>query len=262
MKLYVGDICDRLILQDQMKDHDIVVHFAAESHVDRSINSAYPFIETNVLGTLNVLESARETGIQTIIHISTDEVYGSLENGSADESYPLLPNSPYAASKAASDLVTRSFFQTFGLDIRVTRCSNNYGKYQHPEKFIPVVINSILNQSKIPIYGTGQNIREWIHVRDHCKAILKVLAQGRAGEIYNIGSGKYLNNVELAQNICRIMNAPEELITFVEDRKGHDFRYSIDSRKCDSLQVGSRFDFQFGLKETVEWYVSHQAWWG
>ena len=152
VKLYVGDICDRLILQDQMKDHDIVVHFAAESHVDRSINSAYPFIETNVLGTLNVLESARETGIQTIIHISTDEVYGSLENGSADESYPLLPNSPYAASKAASDLVTRSFFQTFGLDIRVTRCSNNYGKYQHPEKFIPVVINSILNQSKIPIY--------------------------------------------------------------------------------------------------------------
>jgi dTDP-glucose 4,6-dehydratase len=261
VSLIVGDICDHESLTRQMMNHDLVVHFAAESHVDRSINSAAPFFETNVLGTLNVLESARDTGVKTVIHVSTDEVYGSLQVGSADESFPLLPNSPYAASKAASDLVVRSYYKTHKMDIRITRCANNYGKYQFPEKFIPVVISAALNGDEIPVYGDGKNIREWIHVVEHCKAILAVIKKGAPGEIYNIGSGFFLSNIELAQKICHLMNAPKTQISYVKDRKGHDFRYSLNSKKISNIYKSIDPDFDNYLTETIEWYKNHQNWW-
>lgn len=258
----IADICDRDELVDRMINHDIVVHFAAESHVDRSINSATPFVQTNEMGTLNVLEAAKANGVKTVIHISTDEVYGSLKSGAADESYPLLPNSPYAASKAASDLIARSFFQTHGLDVRTTRCSNNYGKYQYPEKFIPVAINSILQKKKIPLYGNGQNLREWIHVTDHCKAILEVIKHGSAGEIYNIGSGLHLSNLELVQKLLEILKVDKTWISYVEDRRGHDFRYSVNSNKIDKISNFERVPFERGLEEVVEWYSENSEWWG
>ena len=261
LKVIKGDICDLPLLEESMKNHDFVLHFAAESHVDRSIDDGAVFVQTNVLGTFNVLEASRRSKIKTVIHVSTDEVYGSLAEGSADETYPLLPNSPYAASKAASDLLARSYFVTYGLDVRITRCCNNYGQYQFPEKVIPVIINSIQSKREIPIYGTGSNIREWIHVKDHCKNILAVLSYGNPGEIYNIGSGEYLTNLELARYICKLMSAPEELIIYVKDRLGHDFRYSINSSKIDSLSDFSYTTFNKGLDETINWYTKNSDWW-
>ena len=261
LNIRIADICDREVLSQAMTNHDVVVHFAAESHVDRSIKSATPFVTTNVLGTLNVLEAARSNDVNTIIHISTDEVYGSLAEGTATEESPLLPNSPYAASKAASDLLARSFYQTYNMDIRITRCSNNYGRFQYPEKLIPVVINAILRNQQIPVYGTGINVREWIHVTDHGKAILEVLQNGKPGEIYNIGSTNYLTNLELVKKICNIMGHGEELIEYVEDRLGHDFRYSIDYSKLKIFGLPDQVDFETGLQQTVEWYLTHQEWW-
>jgi dTDP-glucose 4,6-dehydratase len=261
LKVIKGDICDLSLLQKSMSGHDFVIHFAAESHVDRSIDDAAVFIQTNVLGTFNVLEASRKTKIKTVIHVSTDEVYGSLAEGSADETYPLLPNSPYAASKAASDLLARSYFVTHGLDVRTTRCCNNYGKYQFPEKVIPVIINSIQTGKKIPIYGTGANIREWIHVKDHCKDILTVLINGEPGEIYNIGSGEFLTNLELARCICNLMAASEELIVYVKDRLGHDFRYSINSSKTNYLSNFNYTSLNEGLGDTINWYRRNKNWW-
>jgi dTDP-glucose 4,6-dehydratase len=260
LKVIKGDICDLSLLEKSMSGHDFVIHFAAESHVDRSIDDASTFVQTNVLGTFNVLEASRKTKIKTVIHVSTDEVYGSLAEGSADETYPLLPNSPYAASKAASDLLARSYFITHGLDVRTTRCCNNYGKYQFPEKIIPVIINSILDNKKIPIYGDGTNVREWIAVTKHCESILSVLMHGEAGEIYNIGSGYSLSNFELAKLICKSMGVSEDIISYVQDRPGHDYRYSVTSSKVFRLKETENY-FDQNIEEVINWYVNNPKWW-
>ena len=256
-----GDICDVATLENSMLGHDFVIHFAAESHVDRSINDASDFVHTNVVGTFNVLESSRKIGVKKVVHVSTDEVYGSLTQGTADESRLLAPNSPYAASKAASDLVARSYFVTHGLDVRTTRCCNNYGKYQFPEKVIPVFINKLRLGEKLPIYGDGRNIREWIHVSDHVRGVQTVLEKGNPGEIYNIGTGSHLSNNDLANEILALMGLDENMKTFVTDRQGHDFRYSVDSTKIASLGFEPSIEFKSGLRKTIDWYSSNPGWW-
>jgi len=256
-----GDICDSNLLENAMANHDYVIHFAAESHVDRSIENASAFVQTNVLGTFNVLEASRKTKIKTMVHVSTDEVYGSLAQGSADENYPLQPNSPYAASKAASDLLARSYFVTHGLDVRTTRCCNNYGKHQFPEKVIPVFINKLSSGQKLPIYGDGKNVREWIHVSDHARGIQTILERGKSGEIYNIGTGSHRSNNELASEIISSLELNEDLISYVADRQGHDFRYAVDSRKIESLGFERLVNFNDGLKATIDWYVANSGWW-
>ncbi len=256
-----GDICDSNLLEKSMTGHDFVVHFAAESHVDRSIDDASIFVETNVLGTLRVLEACCKVSVKILIHVSTDEVYGSLSEGSATETFPLEPNSPYAASKAASDLLARSYFITHGLDVRTTRCCNNYGKYQFPEKVIPVFINKLKSGQKIPIYGDGKNIREWIHAKDHVRGIQAILEKGSPGEIYNIGTGSRLSNNDLASEIIRFMGLNESMKSYVTDREGHDFRYSVDTRKIESLGFKREIDFKDGLEETINWYENNPDWW-
>ncbi len=261
LNIIKGDICDSDLLEKSMARHDFVVHFAAESHVDRSINDASTFVETNVLGTFRVLEASRKVAISTVIHVSTDEVYGSISEGSAAETFPLEPNSPYAASKAASDLLARSYFVTHGLDVRITRCCNNYGKHQFPEKVIPVFINKLKSGQKLPIYGDGRNVREWIHVSDHAKGIQTVLEKGNPGEIYNIGTGSHLSNNDLATEIIKLMNVDEHLMSYVPDRLGHDFRYSVDSSKIDLLGFECSIDLEVGLRELVDWYLRNPDWW-
>ena len=256
-----GDICDYNLVEKSMAGHDFVVHFAAESHVDRSIEDASAFVETNVLGTFRVLEAGRKVGITTVIHVSTDEVYGSLDEGAADETFPLQPNSPYAASKAASDLLARSYFVTHGLDVRITRCCNNYGKYQFPEKVIPVFINKLISGQKLPIYGDGRNVREWIHVSDHAKGIQTVLEKGNPGEIYNIGTGSHMSNNDLADNILLLMNFNNNMKSYVADRLGHDFRYSVSSSKIEELGFKNKVLVDSGLQDTIEWYKSNLDWW-
>ena len=256
-----GDICDLVTLEKAMAGHHYVIHFAAESHVDRSIDDASEFVQTNVLGTFNVLEASRRVGIKTMIHVSTDEVYGSLAQGSADENYPLEPNSPYAASKAASDLLARSYFVTHGLDVRTTRCCNNYGRYQFPEKVIPVFVNKLNSGEKLPIYGDGRNVREWIHVSDHARGIHTVLKTGKPGEIYNIGTGSHLSNNALASEIIRVMGLNDSMKSYVTDRQGHDFRYSVDSRKIEALGYCNQVSLDTGLKETIDWYSNNTSWW-
>ena len=261
LKVIKGDICDLTLLEISMNNHDFVIHFAAESHVDRSIDDASAFVQTNVLGTFNVLEASRKTKVKTVIHVSTDEVYGSLKEGSADETYPLLPNSPYAASKAASDLLARSYFVTHGLDVRTTRCCNNYGKYQFPEKVIPVFVKKLLSGENLPIYGDGTNVREWIHVSDHARGIQLALEKGMPGETYNIGTNSSLSNNELAEQIMRILGYENQKKEYVQDRKGHDLRYSIDSKRIESLGFMARTNFIHGLKETIDWYMANPTWW-
>ena len=256
-----GDICDSELLEKSMAEHDFVVHFAAESHVDRSIDDASVFVETNVLGTFRVLEAGRKVGISTVIHVSTDEVYGSLSEGSADETFTLQPNSPYAASKAASDLLARSYFMTHGLDVRISRCCNNYGKYQFPEKVIPVFINKLISGQKLPIYGDGRNVREWIHVSDHAKGIQTILEKGKPGETYNIGTGSHLSNNDLADKILLLMNFNNDMKSHVEDRLGHDFRYSVSSSKIKELGFKNKVLVDSGLQDTIEWYKSNLDWW-
>jgi len=256
-----GDICDLNTLENAMADHDFVIHFAAESHVDRSIDDASAFVQTNVLGTFNVLEASRKSGVKTMIHVSTDEVYGSLFEGSADENYPLAPNSPYAASKAASDLLARSYFVTHGLDVRTTRCCNNYGRYQFPEKVIPVFVKKLNSGERLPIYGDGRNVREWIHVSDHARGIQTVLDKGKPGEIYNIGTSSHLSNNDLASAIIRVMGLSDNMKSYVSDRQGHDFRYSVDSKKIESLGFEKKIDFIDGLKVTIDWYTTNPSWW-
>jgi dTDP-glucose 4,6-dehydratase len=256
-----GDICNSDLLEKSMAAHDFVVHFAAESHVDRSIDDASAFIETNVIGAFRVFDASRRVGIRTVIHVSTDEVYGSVSEGSADETFLLEPNSPYAASKAASDLLARSYFVTHGLDVRITRCCNNYGKYQYPEKVIPVFINRLNSGKKLPIYGDGRNVREWIHVSDHARGIQTVIEDGEPGEIYNIGSGSHLSNNDLATNLISLMGINEDMKSYVADRKGHDFRYSIDSKKLETLGFERLVDLQDGLRDTIDWYTANPEWW-
>ena len=261
LKVVTGDICNSKELKSALTGHEVIVHFAAESHVDRSIQDSGIFIRTNVMGTYNLLETARMLDINSFIHISTDEVYGSLLSGSATEESPLMPNSPYAASKASSDLLARSYFVTHGMDVRITRCSNNYGPRQFPEKVIPVLTYAGLKKTKMPIYGNGLNVREWIYVKDHCRGVQLVLEEGTAGNIYNIGSGVHLNNIQLAGEISTLLNLGSESYEFVEDRKGHDFRYSVNFEKLTKLGYTPTVDFKIGLKETVSWYQENTDWW-
>ena len=257
-----GDICDAELVGKLVKEHDLVVNFAAESHVDRSIDGAKDFVVTNVLGTMTLLDAVRASDVKTYLQVSTDEVYGSIATGSWPETNPLLPNSPYAASKASADLICRSYFKTHGLDIRITRCSNNYGRNQYPEKVIPLFVTNLIDNEKVPVYGSGQNVRDWLHVDDHCQGIYLALTKGKAGEIYNIGGGTELTNMELTEKILNLMGKNESSIKHVEDRKGHDLRYSVDITKISNeLGYAPQVDWEFGLKETISWYQENEAWW-
>jgi dTDP-glucose 4,6-dehydratase len=258
-----GDINDAALVEILMQDVDAVVHFAAESHVDRSIAGSAEFIRTNVMGTHTLLEAARQINLGRFVHVSTDEVYGSISEGSWPETDPLLPNSPYAASKASSDLLVRSYFRTHGLDTVTTRCSNNYGPYQYPEKLIPLFATNLIDGLQVPLYGDGLNVRDWLHVDDHCKGIHLALTKGKAGEIYNIGGGTELNNLEMTRLILENFGADwNTAVKPVEDRKGHDLRYSVDCRKAqDELGYEPKVPFQDGLAETIQWYRDNPNWW-
>ena len=257
-----GDICDIDLVSKLSKQVDAIVNFAAESHVDRSIDSSKEFIQTNVFGTHTLLESARKSNLSTFLQISTDEVYGSISEGSWDEDFPLQPNSPYAASKASADLISQTYHRTYGMDIRVTRCSNNYGPYQYPEKVIPLFITNLIKGKKVPLYGQGLNIRDWLHVSDHCRGIHLVLTKGKPGDVFNIGGGIELSNLELTRFILKAIGASEESIERVADRLGHDFRYSLSIEKI-TKQLGYKpiVDFESGISQTIEWYKSNQEWW-
>jgi dTDP-glucose 4,6-dehydratase len=261
ISVITGDICDTHLLQKSILEHDYVINFAAESHVDRSIIDPSCFIQTNLVGTYNVLEAARLGGIKVVVQISTDEVYGSISKGSSNEGDSLEPNSPYSASKAGADLLCRSYFMTYGLDVRITRSCNNYGNHQFPEKVIPVFIKAILDKKDLPVYGTGENIREWIHVTDHCKGIQTVLENGVGGEIYNIGSGIHHTNIDLANRLIVLSGSISSKIVFKEDRKGHDFRYAVNSEKVMKLGYRPVVDFQLGIEQTFKWYSENQDWW-
>lgn len=257
-----GDICDSDLVSKLTKKVDSVVNFAAESHVDRSIDSSKEFFQTNVIGTHTLLEAARRNNLGTFIQISTDEVYGSITEGSWDESFPLLPNSPYAASKASGDLISQAFFRTYGIDVRITRCSNNYGPYQFPEKVIPLFITNLLKNKKVPLYGDGLNVRDWLHVTDHCRGIHLVLTKGKAGDIFNIGGGRELSNIELTRVILSAMEVGEENIEKVTDRLGHDFRYSLNIEKIErDLGYKPEINFDLGISQTIEWYKNNEEWW-
>ena len=257
-----GDICDPDFVNKIMPEFDAVINFAAESHVDRSIAGSREFVTTNVLGVQNLLDAAKNAGTQRIVHISTDEVYGTIAEGSWPETDPLLPNSPYAASKAAADLLVRSYHRTHGLDVRVTRCSNNYGPYQFPEKVIPLFVTNLIEGKKVPVYGSGLNVRDWLHVDDHCRGIHAVLTKGTAGEIYNIGGGLELTNLELTQKILQAFGKGSESVEYVEDRKAHDLRYSVDWTKINrELGYEPQVKFEDGLKDTIQWYRDNETWW-
>src|SRR5947208_585186 len=258
-----GDICDTSLVADVMRGVDLVVHFAAESHVDRSILGAADFVLTNVLGTQNLLQAALEAGVGKFVHVSTDEVYGSIEEGSWPEEHPLLPNSPYSASKASSDLIARSFYRTYGLPVCITRCSNNYGPYQFPEKVIPLFVTNLLDGLKVPLYGDGLNVRDWLHVEDHCRGIQLVLQRGKPGEVYNIGGGVELTNRELTERLLEACGRDwDSYVDYVEDRKGHDRRYSLSDDKIRrELGYAPHVDFVEGLAATVQWYRDNESWW-
>jgi dTDP-glucose 4,6-dehydratase len=256
-----GDICDPGVADAAMAGVDAVVHFAAETHVDRSITDPSAFVRTNVLGTHVLLECAKNYGIKTFIHVSTDEVYGSTKKGSFSETDHLHPSSPYSASKAGSDLLALSYFTTYDLPVIVTRCTNNFGPYQFPEKLIPLFITNLINNQKVPIYGTGQNVRDWIHVRDHCSAIDFLLARGQAGEIYNIGGGNEKTNLEITRLILAKLNRSSSMIEYVRDRPGHDFRYSLDCSKLIAMGWKPAYTFNEAIEDTISWYIQNERWW-
>ena len=260
-KFVEGDITDRHEVEWGMVGHDRVVHLAAESHVDRSILDSEAFISTNVLGTHMMCDVARRHDIDRFVHVSTDEVYGSIESGSFSEDDMLRPRSPYSASKASSDLVAIAHHETFGLPVSVTRSANQFGPYQFPEKVIPLFITNLLDGQKVPLYGDGLNVRDWTHVADNCRAIQLVLDEGVAGEIYNIGAGNEKPNVELTHAILERCGADESMIEYVEDRLGHDRRYSIDTTKIRSMGWSAERTFTDALDETVDWYRDNRAWW-
>jgi dTDP-glucose 4,6-dehydratase len=257
-----GDVCDRELVNNLVSACDAVLNFAAESHVDRSILGAEEFIRTNIVGTHTILDACKSSEGTKLVQISTDEVYGSIEVGSWDENSPLLPNSPYSASKASADLLVRSYVRTFDLDACVTRCSNNYGPFQFPEKVIPLFITNLLDNKKVPLYGSGENIRDWLHVNDHCRGIHLVLRSGRKGEIYNIGGGTEMSNKELTHFILGKFGKSSESINVVKDRLGHDFRYSLNDEKISrELGYQPNVKFEIGLTETINWYRENEAWW-
>jgi len=257
-----GDVCDAALVHEAMQGCDAVVHFAAESHVDRSIYEPGPAIDTNIRGTFVLLKVARELRIPRFIHISTDEVYGDLAQGeSADEDAPLQPNSPYSASKAAADLLVRSFVRTYQFPAMITRSSNNYGPYQFPEKFLPLMISNALEDKPLPMYGDGQQERDWLHVEDSCRAIKMLMERGDAGEIYNIGSGTPRRNLVMARQLLKILNKPDSLIQYVADRPGHDRRYALNCSKiAEELGWEPRIPLQDGLRKTVDWYRRNAEW--
>ncbi|MBB1157582.1 MULTISPECIES: dTDP-glucose 4,6-dehydratase [Amycolatopsis] len=262
LRFVQGDICDTAQVTELMSGVGLVVHFAAESHVDRSILGSADFVLTNVLGTQTLLQAALEAQVGKFVHVSTDEVYGSIQDGSWSEEHVLEPNSPYSASKASSDLIARSYFRTHGLPVCVTRCSNNYGPYQFPEKVIPLFATNLLDGKKVPLYGDGLNIRDWLHVDDHCHGIQLVADGGRPGEIYNIGGGTELTNRELTERLLDAVGVGWEMVEPVADRKGHDRRYSVDIAKISAeLGYAPRVSFEDGLAETVRWYADNRAWW-
>jgi dTDP-glucose 4,6-dehydratase len=258
-----GDICDAKLFSKLTSDCDSVVNFAAESHVDRSIESAGDFVDTNIKGVQIMLDVLRqEKASKRFLQISTDEVYGSINNGSWDENSPMLPNSPYAATKASAELLVRSYYRTYKMNLVVTRCSNNYGPRHYPEKLIPLFITNLIENKKVPLYGNGKNIRDWLHVDDHCDAIYTVLTKGIAGEIYNIGGGRELSNNEITSIILNLMNKSDEFIEYVEDRQGHDFRYSVNWTKIEKdLNYAPKVNFEDGIKETIDWYLNNSDWW-
>ncbi|MBI5572663.1 MAG: dTDP-glucose 4,6-dehydratase [Desulfomonile tiedjei] len=259
-----GDITDRKLVYDLISEKpDVVVNFAAETHVDRSIMDSFAFVNTNVLGTQVLLEACKEFGVERFVQISTDEVYGSLgPEGAFTESHPLAPNSPYAASKAAADLLCRSYHKTYGLDVLVTRCSNNYGPLQFPEKLMPLMITNALQDKELPVYGDGMNVRDWIHVTDHCRAVDLVLRKSRGGEIYNIGSSSEYPNLHVVRYILQRLSKPESLIRFVQDRPGHDRRYAMDASKLRrELGWEPVTTFEEGMNQTISWYIEHEMWW-
>jgi dTDP-glucose 4,6-dehydratase len=257
-----ADICDPDAVEHAMRGVDLVLHFAAETHVDRSITGAADFVLTNVVGTQVLLQAALDAGVGRFVHVSSDEVYGSIESGSWTEEHPLLPNSPYSASKAGSDLLARSYHRTHGLDVCITRCSNNYGPHQYPEKVIPLFLTSLLDGRKVPLYGDGLNSRDWLHVDDHCDALALVAQRGRAGEIYNIGGGMELNNRQLTEALLAATDADWSMVEPVTDRKGHDRRYALDwSKVAGELGYQPVIDFAGGLAATVRWYRDNRDWW-
>lgn len=262
IKFIKGDIRDENLLSGLMSDVHTVIHFAAESHVDRSILDPNNFVSTNVLGTANLLKFALKFDVRKFLHISTDEVYGSIKKGSWNEKSPLQPNSPYSSSKASSDLLAISYWKTYGLPVLVSRCSNNFGSNQNIEKLIPLAITNLLDNQPVPIYGNGLNIRDWLHVSDHCRAINSLLENGKPGEIYNIGGGTEKTNLEIVQMIIAALNKNQDSIEFVNDRKGHDFRYSVNFNKiqkyCGYNPVKS---FENAIVETVNWYQNNEKWW-
>jgi dTDP-glucose 4,6-dehydratase len=258
-----GDICDTRLVSSMLEDVDSVINFAAESHVDRSITGASDFVQTNIVGVQVLLDAIKATGKKIrFLQVSTDEVYGSIESGSWTEDWPLQPNSPYSASKASGELLARSYNRTHGLDVVITRCSNNYGTHHFPEKLIPLFITNLIEGKKVPVYGTGENVRDWLHVDDHCRGIHSALMNGRSGEVYNIGGGRELTNNEITSLILEAMGADESSIEYVEDRKGHDLRYSVDWTKINKeLGYEPQVKFEDGLRETIQWYRDNEAWW-
>ena len=257
-----GDIRDTGLLDRMLPGHDAIVHFAAESHVDRSVRDASVFVETNVVGTQRLLDAALRHDVRRFVHVSTDEVYGSIESGSWAEDRPLEPNSPYSASKAGSDLLARSYHRTHDLDVRITRCSNNYGPYHFPEKLIPLFVTNLIDGASVPLYGDGENVRDWLHVDDHCRGVALVLTAGRPGEVYNIGGGTELSNRQLTELLLEATDRDWSAVEQVADRKGHDFRYSVDIGKiADELGYAPQVPFEQGLADVVQWYRDHRSWW-
>jgi dTDP-glucose 4,6-dehydratase len=258
-----GDICDSAVVLQVLKDHhiDTIVHFAAESHVDRSIDDGSTFVRTNVLGTFTLLDIALQQNITRFLHVSSDELYGSIKEGSFTETDNLVPSSPYSASKAGSDLLALSFYITHNLPVIVTRCTNNYGPYQFPEKLIPLFTTNLLEGKKIPVYGSGKNIRDWLYVLDHCHAIDFILHHGDLGEVYNIGGGEEKTNIEITMKILDLLGKDESSIEYVEDRKGHDFRYSLDFGKLQALGWEPKYSFEEAMTATITWYTENEWWW-
>lgn len=258
----VGDITDRKLVDHLVEEVDAVVNIAAESHVDRSIVDATPFVHTNVLGTQTLLDAAHEHGVPRFLQVSTDEVYGSIDEGQADESWPLLPTSPYAASKAAADLLAQAYHRTHGLDVVITRSTNNYGSHQFPEKVIPLFVSNLLDERVVPVHGDGSHVRDWLHVRDHCRAMYRVLQDGASGGIYNVAGGTLLSTLELTKYLVEAVGADAPDIRFVPDRPANDLRYALDATKIQrDLEFVPTEPFDRGITEAVRWYVGNRAWW-